>query len=387
MSVSYIPEKIKVRLWGKAGGRCEYEGCNTRLWLDSLTQEEFNAAYIAHIIADQPGGPRGDAKLSELLKSDLTNLMLMCDKHHRLIDRDDIPGHPVERLKAMKALHEKRIDAVTDIAPDKQSHVILYGANIGAQGSPLSLREAALGMVPDRFPASQQPLTLGLGNSSFEDRTAEFWQFEAIQIQNTVAQQIRPRIKSGEVAHLSIFALAPQPLLMLLGSELSDIPFAEAYQRHKEPQSWKWEEVPLSFEFTVNPPANPQSGDAALVFALSATVTDERVTSVLGGNIPIWRVTIPAPDNDFVRSRAQTEAFRKTMRPLLNQIKAAHGEKATIHVFPAMPVSLAVDFGRVLNAKSDLPLIVYDENKKLGGFVKALEINAATQPQPGSSTN
>jgi len=382
MSTSYIPEKIKFRLWGKAGGRCEYEGCNTRLWLDSLTQEEFNIAYIAHIIADQPGGPRGDAKLSELLKCDLTNLMLMCDKHHRLIDRDDIPGHPVERLKVMKDLHEKRIDALTGIAPDKQSHVILYGANIGAQGSPLSLREAALGMVPDRYPASQQPLTIGLGNSSFEDQTYEFWQFERIQIHNVVTQQIRPRIKSGEVTHLSVFALAPQPLLMLLGSELSDIPFAEAYQRRKEPQSWKWEEDPLSFDFTVTTPATPKTGDAALVFALSATVTDERVKSVLGGDIPIWRVTIPNPDNDFVRSRAQTEAFRKTMRTLLDQIKAVHGERASVHVFPAMPVSLAVDFGRILNAKSDLPLIVYDENKKLGGFVEVLRINAATQPEP-----
>jgi SMODS-associated and fused to various effectors sensor domain len=377
MSISYIPEKIKVRLWGKAGGRCEYEGCNTRLWLDSLTQEEFNAAYIAHIIADQPGGPRGDVRFSEELKSDLTNLMLMCDKHHRLIDRDDIAGHPVERLKAMKALHETRIDALTDIAPDKQSHVILYGANIGSQGSPLSLREAAIGMVPDRFPASQQPLTLGLGNSSFEDRSPEFWKFESAQIRNMVEQQIRPRIKRSEITHLSIFALAPQPLLMLLGAELSDIPFAETYQRRKEPQSWKWEGQPVNFDFLVVPPAQSKTGDAALVFSLSATVTDERVTVVVGSDVPIWRVTIDRPDNDFVRSRVQTESFRKTMRSLLDQIKAAHGERATIHVFPAMPVSLAVDFGRILNAKSDLPLTIYDENKKLGGFVKALEINAA----------
>ncbi len=347
------------------------------MWLDSLTQEEFNAAYIAHIIADQPGGPRGDAKLSELLKSDLTNLMLMCDKHHRLIDRDDILGHPVERLKAMKALHEKRIDALTDIAPDKQSHVILYGANIGVQGSPLSLREAALGMVPDRFPASQQPLVLGFGNSSFEDRTPEFWKFEEMQVRNMVVQQIRPRIKSGEITHLSVFALAPQPLLMLLGAELSDIAFTEVYQRHKEPQSWKWEDEPVSFDFSVVPPTNARNGDAALVFAFSATVTDERVISVLGDEISIWRVTIPRPENDFVRSRAQTEAFRKTMRSLLDQIKTAHGEKATIHVFPAMPVSLAVDFGRIVNPKSDLPLIIYDENKRLGGFVKALEINTS----------
>lgn len=374
MSVSYIPEKVKVRLWGKAGGRCEYEGCNTRLWLDTLTQAEFNAAYIAHIIADQPGGPRGDAILSEQLKSDITNLMLMCDKHHRLIDRDDVEGHPIERLRTMKRLHENRIDGLTEIAPDKQSHVILYGANIGAQGSPLSLSEAALGMVPDRYPASQHPIEIGLGNSSFEDRTPEYWEFESMQIRNVISQQLRPRIRSGEVAHLSIFALAPQPLLMLLGSEISDIPFAEVYQRRKEPQSWKWEDEPTTFEFVVSPPSQATTGDAALVFSLSATVTDERVSAVLGDEIPIWRVTVPEPHNDFVRSRVQTEAFRKAIRLLLNQIKAAHGESALLHVFPAMPVSLAVDFGRIRNAKADMRMRIYDENKALGGYQAALTI-------------
>jgi len=375
MSVSYIPESVKLRLWGKAAGRCQYDGCNKPLWRDDLTKAEFNTAYIAHVVADSVDGPRGHATRSKLLAADLSNLMLMCDEHHRLIDKGDVAGHPEDRLLAMKSRHEERIEVLGAITANKQSHVLLYGANIGNQGAPLSMTEAALGMVPDRFPASQQPLAIGLGNSSFEDRTPEYWAFEAMQVRNMVAQQIRPLIKSGNVTHLSVFALAPQPLLMLLGSELSDIPFAEVYQRRKEPQSWKWEDKPLGFDFTVTAPANPKAGDAALVFALSATVTDERVTSVLGGDIPIWRVTIPKPDNDFVRSRVQTEAFRKTMRPLLDQIKAVHGEKATIHLFPAMPVSLAVDFGRVLNAKSDLPVVVYDENKKLGGFVKALSIN------------
>lgn len=81
MSVSYIRESVKVRLWGKGAGRCEYDGCNDRLWLDSLTKCEYNSAYIAYIIADKPSGPRGDPVLSELLKADIANLMILCDKH------------------------------------------------------------------------------------------------------------------------------------------------------------------------------------------------------------------------------------------------------------------------------------------------------------------
>ena len=94
MSITSVPEAVKLRLWGRAGGRCEYDGCNDRLWLDSLTKFEFNAAYVAHIIADSPGGPRGDSVLSDKLKADISNLMLICDKHHRLVDNAEVASHP-----------------------------------------------------------------------------------------------------------------------------------------------------------------------------------------------------------------------------------------------------------------------------------------------------
>lgn len=378
MSVTYIPEKIKFRLWGKAGGRCEYEGCNQRLWLDSLTQAEFNTAYIAHIVADRPNGPRGHPELSEQLKAELSNLMLMCDPHHRLIDREDVSGHPVERLEKMKAEHEARIDVVTDIKPEKQSHILLYGANIGDQHSPLSYTEAAQGMVPHRFPASTQPIEIGLKNSSFEDCTDEFWKIETAHLDSMVGQQVRPRFRSGDVTHISVFALAPQPLLILLGSLLSDIPVAEVYQRRKEPCSWSWEDEPSIWQYEIQRPKSASSKDPALVFALSATVSDDRIAAVLGANSEIWRVTIPEPHNDFLRSRIQSSEFRRAVRPLLDEIKSRHGENSVINVFPAMPVSLAVDFGRIHNQKSDLPLVIYDQNRAVGGFLKALEIGAKT---------
>ena len=79
-----ISEKIRTRLWMQAGGRCEYEGCNLPLWRDELTMAKMNAAYIAHNIAAEPNGPRGDEILSPKLAADISNLLLMCDKHHRL---------------------------------------------------------------------------------------------------------------------------------------------------------------------------------------------------------------------------------------------------------------------------------------------------------------
>jgi hypothetical protein len=40
-----------------------------------------------------------------------------------------------------------------------------------------------------------------------------------------------------------------------------------------------------------------------------------------------------------------------------------------------MPVALAVQFGRVLMPKADLPIRIYDQNQQSGGFAPALELN------------
>jgi hypothetical protein len=372
MSVSYIPESVKLRLWGKAGGRCEYDGCNERLWLDSLTQAEFNGAYIAHIVADSPNGPRGDEILSAQLKSELSNLMLACDKHHRLIDKEQVKEHPVQRLQEMKQKHEERIDLLGSLMPEKQSHVLLYGANIGQQSAPLSAKSATEAMLPEWYPAESQPLEIGLRNSSITDKTAEYWQLERAHLEGKIGQQLRPRLAQGSIRHLSIFAIAPQPLLILLGTLLSDIPAAEVYQRHREPPSWKWTNGSEGFAYEIREPSEI-AGPPALVFSLSATITDERIRIVIP-NASIWRISIPVPHNDFLKTRQQASDFRAFMRRVMDRIKARHGQDATIHIFPAMPVALAVELGRIRMPKADLPFAIYDEDRSGGGFRHALSI-------------
>lgn len=374
MSVSTIPESVRLRLWGKAAGRCEYEGCNQPLWLDTLTQSEFNVAYIAHIIADKPTGPRGDPVLSEQLKSDLSNLMLMCDAHHRRIDRDDVVGHSVERLRTMKDSHEQRVELLGALGPEKRSHVVLYGANIGQHNAPLSLAKAADAMLPERYPAESRPISLGMANSVLRDDGELYWEIEAGQLKKLVEQQVKPRLAQGEINHLSVFGLAPQPLLMLLGYLLCDIPAADVYQLHREPPDWRWQNGPDSFEYIVREPVS-SNGTPALVLSLSADITDDRIVTVVPA-AAVWRVDVPDPDNDFLKGREQAQRFRETIRRLLNRIKAVHGEQAIIHVFPAMPVALAIEFGRVVMPKADLPLRIYDQNLKLGGFVHALDLPA-----------
>ncbi len=374
MSVTNIPESVKFRLWGKTGGRCQYEGCNKPLWLDALTKAEFNTAYIAHIIADKPTGPRGDEELSAKLASDISNLMLMCDEHHRLIDKIDVDGHPVSRLKEMKRRHEERIELLTAILEDKKSHVLLYGANIGQQSAHISWQKAAVAMTLNRYPAEAQAIEIGMINSAFRDDEPRYWEIEKENLSRQFNDKIRSRLQNGSIEHLSIFALAPQPLLIEMGHLLSDIPSSDVYQLHREPPDWTWQACDEPFDLIVEKP-DKKGQTVALNLSISATIDDSRIKSVLGPDVPIWKLT-PAPDppyNDILKSREQLAQFRQTFRKLMDEIKYIHGQEAELHVFPAVPVAIALEIGRIRMPKADLALHVYDQHNAKG-FHLALTI-------------
>lgn len=210
MSVSSIPQDVRTRLWGKAAGRCQYRGCNTPLWIDGLTKAEFNSSYLAHIIADKPNGPRGDVELSTKLSKDISNIMLLCDVHHRLIDKQDVEGHPVELLKEMKAEHEKRIALITAMDVDRESHIVLFGANIGNHGTPLNINEVYPALKKEqRYPASETPIALNLDNSLFKDEDEFFWTVESANLQKQYKEKIEFLLSTHNVKHLSLFGMAP----------------------------------------------------------------------------------------------------------------------------------------------------------------------------------
>lgn len=372
MSVTNIPNKIKYKLWARAAGRCEY--CNKPLWEDLITKAQFSTAYIAHIIAEKPGWARYDPVLSEKLKHDFSNLMLLCDIHHRLIDVEDVEGHPADKLREIKRNHEERVRIQTELSEDKQSHILHYGANIGRLNAFVTWFQSKDAMFPTHYPAESNAIELHLSNSPFQDSEQDYWNLERNNLQRQFASKVHQRL-GKDIKNLSVFAIAPQPLLIELGRLLSDVTGITVYQHQKEPEdNWRWAQIEMPVDYQVIKPL-VDSETVALNLSLSATIDNSRITSVLG-NASVWTLTIAEPYNDFLKSQSQLQAFRERFRKLLNEIKAVHGQDKVIHVFPAVPVSIAVEIGRVWMPKADLPLRIYDQNYKLGGFVEAFTIDS-----------
>src|SRR5947209_6467600 len=72
-----IPWQIRLMLWVRAGGRCEFDGCNKYLLEHELTFTAGNYGEAAHIVAFKPDGPRGRSRTRPAKINDVTNLMLL----------------------------------------------------------------------------------------------------------------------------------------------------------------------------------------------------------------------------------------------------------------------------------------------------------------------
>jgi hypothetical protein len=376
MAKTQIPNQIQVALWAKAGGRCEYRGCNEDLIGDLIAgREDGKFGFIAHIVVDSPDGPRGDPIRSLPLAKDLSNLMLLCAKHHKGLNVDYLPDHPEDVLLEMKAEHEDRIAIVTGIAEERAAHVIRFAADIGQRDALISTRSIFLAMPPDRHPAEGRTIDIELVGCDYADHETIYWTVQRDNLRRQFARKVKERIEQKEIRQLSVFALAPQPLLIELGRLLGDIVPVTVHQRHREPTTWRWQPGQPAITFRTQECGGAPRSTVALKLALSATVADERIHAMLGEEVTIWSLTAENPHNDIMRRPEDLAEFKRYLRRLLDRIKWTHGEHIVINVFPALPNSAAVEVGRVWMPKADLPLRIYDQNRAVGGFIPTLTIS------------
>jgi hypothetical protein len=380
--VKSVSSKSRLEVWTRVAGRCQFAGCNRFLLGDALSgKRSLNKAYIAHIVAEEPNGPRGDPVLSPQLVDEPANLMLMCDEHHRLIDREAPNDYSVERLREMKRRHEARIAAVSEIPDDRATHVLLYGAKVGAHDTPVRFDLAQAALLPEAWSTPEMTIHLEMSGVAAADHEDAYWALQAENLRSLFDRRVCERSALGEIRQIAVFALAPQPLLIELGRLLGDIARVSVRQLQREPQDWRWTDgAPLAYQ--VHQPLAGAGGPVALNISLSATITDDRIHPVLGDDAAIWTLTVPEPNNNMMRSAQDLAAFRIAARRLLDEIKARHGNAALLHVFPAMPVSAAVELGRCWMPKADLPLIIYDQSRQAGGFRPRLTLGAAEVAAP-----
>jgi SMODS-associated and fused to various effectors sensor domain len=374
-----IPPKTQLELWARAAGRCEFRGCNKPLYLDELTKTRDNLSIISHIVAAEPGGPRGNEIDSPRLAKDISNLMLTCRDHGKIIDsKENVPDYPVEVLQEYKKEHEDRIRILTDIMENAKSHVLIFQAPIDGKNFNIDKTQAHQAMLP-KYPAKEHPDVIDF--SDFADRETEegYW---SILARNTKAK-FNDIFKHGtnrrDYKHVSVFALGPIPLLVYLGRLIGDIESVDLYQRHRTTKDWKWKDEPDDFRKTyyqvIEPDTHHDASPIAMLISISGVVDRKKVMEIAGDDCNIYEIAADKPGLDFLSSRLKLEMFCYEYRQLLTKIRSVNGHTKELHLFCATPAPVAIECGRALLPKCDPQARVYDLIKGMNGFVFAFTIN------------
>ena len=355
-----INKDVAFEVWWKAAGRCEFKGCNKALYEHGVTLDKCKIAEFAHIIARSKKGPRGNEN-SKILAKDPKNIMLLCPECHKYIDNEGKDEYSAEILYAMKQKHEKRMVLLTSLSEDLQAHAVTYGSKIGDQQPDFSFLQIQSALLPNFYPVSNSTIDLE-GNWYNGSGWDEYWKREVENLEFMCKDLVLDKINKWECKRIALFGFAPMPLLVRLGTLLNNKHNVEVFQKQRT-GNWKWHDDDINTNYIVNKPDVITTSDSVLVLSLSYYIT-ERIKNIKQ-NSNIWEMTIESPNPDFLKSKKQLYDFGRKVELLLDEINKVSSEKP-LHLFMAVPVACAIEFGRVWMQKANNPLWIYDYDKRNG---------------------
>lgn len=225
-------------------------------------------------------------------------------------------------------------------------------------------------MLPQKTPAERLPIEMKIRGMRYKDSDPTYWDVQVDTLRSDFIEKIKGRFENGKIRHLSIFGLAPIPLLMELGRLIPDISAANVFERHRDPQQWAWPEDGPEVHFSVNQGAAGNK-NVALKLSVTSDIDDERVFSALEDDVSIWEIRSHINGPGIIRHQSDLSRFRTIVRTTLDEIKNRHGMDVDLSIFPAIPVSCAVEFGRAWQPKAHPSFDIHDQ-AGAAGFRKRL---------------
>jgi hypothetical protein len=350
-----IKPETTQQLFVSSGGRCQFKGCNDHLLSHHVTSASGNYAEQAHIVAYSPKGPRGDDSFDRANINDIRNLMLLCQRCHKLID-DHPDDYPVALLEEYKQEHEKRIFDVTGVAPEVQTRVITLAARIRNQVSkvPLDSVVGALGGV--HF----NPREVWAMDLSDHDVTfLPYWPVAQYRITKEVSHFTDRATAQTAALPISVFGIARIPLLIHLGSILSNKVPVKVYNRQLLDNDWSWKDAePVSF--TANWLRKIEGADVVILVSLSGTVLLDKLPTELQNGTSVVEITangVP-PSRTCLEAQASMKDFQRCYLAALQEARALQPKH--LHIVPAVPTAAAIHLGHNLLLDADPPALIYD---------------------------
>lgn len=220
-------------------GHCMFVGCGEPLNLDDLSGWNGNFSYNAHIVASSEAGPRGIPFLSERLSNDPNNVMLLCDKHHRLIDRIARANYTASKLSQMRINYIETVSRLLEGLSFQPVPVYTVLWPVGNYRSAIpEMREiaACLAKIGSRILGNRNDVC---GSDSYFIKSPDRFSQNIDEIIRDAAEDILLQTKQYGY-RAALFAFGPMPALVGLGALLGSKGQFTPMLRFRDGNCWVW---------------------------------------------------------------------------------------------------------------------------------------------------
>jgi len=332
-----------------------------------------NFGQQAHIYAFKTKGARGDSPGRPRDINNISNLILLCADCHHLVDYVEPEKYPVDVLRKFKEAHEDRIYRLTGIPNDRDTVPLVVKGQIAGRTMEISDDEMQHASAPN-FIRVRDKITIDLTELPDTPDPA-YSQAVTTAIDAKIEALGRVPPGKGGSRRVSVFGLAAIPVLVYLGSKLSDKWTVDVYQRRRTGENlWTWETGEGSARF-VNRQLKQGSGGVALLVNLSGR-NEPAAFGSRADDWSIYEITLEdeTPSPLAIRSLADLERFKATYLRMLSSIREANPSATELHLLAAVPAPVAICLGMLRLPKVDPKLLVYDRDSRSTELNVALTI-------------
>lgn len=304
--------------------------------------------------------------------------MLLCLEDHKMIDTlPDI--YTVEWLKSQKEEFEAKVSSIVDTQRISssilhfQSGITKYDMtkNEKAELCPVLLNNGNF------FDGKYYSIKVDVPGI---EHTPLYYQMACQTIQSQIEDK---RSSFQEADCISVFGLAPQPLLLYLGFLLNDETNIKVYQRSREGSlKWDWKASKLTNTFTVEElylnkqEEQVNSTEVNVIVSISAEISPERVFCIQGnaGHIPTVIIRAQRQAHDAICSEEDVDEFIKIFRSqVVEKIRRDFPKNNHINLFLAAPVALPIRMGMNYQKNVDVEWRIFNQQQN-AGFLYTLSI-------------
>ncbi len=394
-----ISESVRAEVCSLAAWRCQLEGCGENLREHLKPGLRGNFSYLAHIVASSHDGPRGDPLLSSQLANDPTNILLLCDKCHRTIDRVAPHLYSRDRLRDMRERNLASVERCLESLRYPVARVLVMGGNVQGQAAAFDQALALDAMWLQRLRADNtRPDWFARNGGHLGDtHSPAYWTSMFALLRKDI-----PRLQSildgtgDDSVHGKPLAIFPAPhctsVLVLTGRLLGESRSIQLFQFHRDQVGgnvggqWAWTGPrPDKDKFKLNGLRSAQGGDgeATLLVYLTDSIPPAELPPSIYQNsqwvLPTIEITVQEPGRRVIGHPLDLELLGLAVDDALQKLQD-QWRVSKVHLFVIAPITGCVRVGQKMQARCQPNFLLYERNTSggvagRGSFVSTIGIS------------